>query len=240
MNLPIRPYVILIALSLLACVGILGFVGFILVGVHSAYRRRRDWERSWRQVARRTGLVYESKTLEQLEQEAEPVSVGRELLRVGPPQMPPRMKGRLGGFEVVVDGLARTYADIDSGPGIERRFTRIVVSVENQGHYRFALRRRGFRSPSGQLDAPAVRIDEPGREDVGREFDARGHPESVVVSVLRARGVAERLVEMDSKLELRLEDETLRLVVSGWETRPDALESYLALAVEVASAIDRG
>ncbi|MBN1976358.1 MAG: hypothetical protein JW918_03055 [Anaerolineae bacterium] len=235
---------VLTALGILAlpCLGALTFIAFVVVGILLARKHRQRWDEAWVEVARRTGLTYASKTLEQLGQEAQQQAAmeppgKRRLIRVAPPTAPPRLVGHYRGFDVVVDVFTRDFGDdiLD-----ERRFTRVMVPVRNREDCRLAIRRRRFLSPDSALKAPEVRVSAVGEGDFERRFVVQGDPEYAVARLFADGSLAQRLAEEAAQYEVRLENQEVRLVAKGLEIRPDVLPALLDLAVDLAARVDRG
>ena len=234
---------LLTALGILAlpCLGVLIFVAFIVVGIIFARKHRQKWDEAWVEVARRTGLTYASKTLEQLSQEAQQQAAmeppgKRRLIRVAPPTAPPRLVGHYRGFDVAVDSLTRDFGDDTPD---ERRFTRVTVSVRNRENCRLAIRKRRFLGPDSALKEPEVQVSAIGEGDFERHFMVRGDPEYAVARLFDDGSLARRLVEEAARYEVRLEDQELRLVAEGLEIRPDVLHALLDFAVDLAELVDR-
>jgi hypothetical protein len=231
---------LLMALAILAipCVGLLIFVAFVVIGILSVRKQRQKWDQAWVEVARRTGLTYATKTLEQLGQEARQQAAmappgKRKLIRIAPPTPPPRLVGGYRGFEVVVDSFTRDFS-ADETPD-ERTFTRIAVPIHSRENARLAVRDRRFWSPYSALKAPEVQVG----VDFDRRFVVHGDPAHVVTRLFGDGSLARRLAEEAAQYEVRLENGELRLVAKGLETRPDVLHSLLDLAVDFAARIDR-
>lgn len=234
---------VLTALGILAlpCLGVLIFVAFIVLGVIFARKHRQKWDEAWVETARRTGLTYASKTLEQLGQEARQQAAmeppgKRRLIRVAPPTAPPRLEGHYRGFDVVVDSLTKDFGDDTPD---ERRFTRFTLSVRNREGCRLAIRKRRFLGPDSVLKAPEVQVSAAGAGDFEREFVVQGEPEYAVMQLFSDGSLARRLSEEAARYEVRLEGQELRLVAEGLEIRPDVLHAQLDFAVDLAARIDR-
>lgn len=234
---------LLVALAILSipCIGILILIAFIVIGIPLARKHRQKWDEAWVEVARRTGLTYASKTLEQLGQEAQQQAAmeppgRRRLIRVAPPTAPPRLMGHYGGFGVVVDSFNRDFGDETSD---ERRFTRITVSVQNRENCRLAIRDRQFWSPHSALKMPEVQVSAVAGEDLDRRFIVQGDPAHAVMRLFGDGSLAQLLVAQASQYEVRLENQEVQLVAKGLETRPDVLHSLLNLAVDLAARVDR-
>jgi hypothetical protein len=234
---------ILTALGILAlpCLGVLIFVAFIVVGIIFARKHRQKWDEAWVEVARRTGLTYASKTLEQLSQEAQQQAAveppgKRRLIRVAPPTAPPRLVGHYRGFDVVVDSLTKDFGDDTPD---ERRFTRFTVNVRNRENCRLAIRKRRFLGPDSALRAQEIQVSAIGEGDFERQFVVQGDPEYAVARLFDDGSLAQRLVEEAARYEVRLEGQEMRLVAEGLEIRPDVLHALLDFAVDLAARIDR-
>jgi hypothetical protein len=234
---------LLTALGILAlpCLGVLILIAFIVVGIVFARKHRQRWDKAWVEVARRTGLTYASKTLEQLSQEAQrQAAMGppekRRLIRIAPPTAPPRLVGQYRGFGVVVDVFTRDFGDLDTPD--ERRFTRIAVSVQNRENCRLAIRDRRFWSPHSGLKAPEVQVSVAGGGDFERRFVVQGDPEYAAMRLFSDGSLAQRLAEEMAQYEVRLENQEVRLVTKGLEVRPDVLHALLDLAVDLAARVD--
>jgi hypothetical protein len=230
---------LLVALAILSipCIGIVILVAFIIIGIPLARKHRQKWDEAWVQVARRTGLTYASKTLEQLGQEAQQQAAmeppgKRRLIRVGPPTAPPRLVGQYRGFGVIVDSFTKDIGDETSD---ERRFTRVTLSVQNRENCRLTIRDRRFWSPRSALKVPEVQFE----GDFGRRFVVQGDPAHAVTRLFGDGGLAQLLVAQASQYEVRLDNREVQLVAKGLETRPDALHSLLDLAVDLAARVDR-
>jgi hypothetical protein len=235
---------LLTALGILAlpCLGVLVLIAFIVVGIVLARKHRQKWDQAWVEVARRTGLTYASKTLEQLSQEAQQQAAveppgKRRLIRVAPPTAPPRLVGQYRGFDVVVDSFTRDFGDDTPD---KRRFTRITVPVQNRENCRLAIRDRRFWSPHSDLKAPSVQVSAGSGGDLDRRFVVRGDPAQAVARLFGDGGLAQRLVAEAARYEVRLENQEVQLVAKGLEIRPDVLHSLLDLVVDLAVRIDRG
>lgn len=235
---------LLTALGILAlpCVGVLILIVFVVVGIVFARKHRQKWDEAWVEVARRTGLTYASKTLEQLSQEAQQQAAmeppgKRRLIRVAPPTAPPRLVGQYRGFDVVVDVFTRDFGDDTPD---ERRFTRITVPVQNRENSRLAIRDRRFWSPYSALKAPEVPVSAVGGGDLDRRFVVQGDPAHAVARLFGDASLAQRLVAEAAQYEVRLENQEMRLVAKGLEIKPDVLHSLLDLAVDLAARVDRG
>ncbi|MBN1812138.1 MAG: hypothetical protein JXA14_09910 [Anaerolineae bacterium] len=233
---------LLTALAILSipCTGILILIAFIVIGIPLARKHRQKWDEAWVEVARRTGLTYASKTLEQLRQEAQQQAAmeppgKRRLIRVGPPTAPPRLVGQYRGFDVVVDSFTRDFGDDTPD---ERRFTRISVSVQNCENCCLAIRDRRFWSPHSALKAPEVRVSAVGESDFERRFAVQGDPAHSVARLLGDGALARRLVAETAQYEIRLENQGVQLVAQGLEIRPDVMHSLLDLAVDLAARVD--
>ena len=228
---------ILTALGILAlpCLGILIFIAFVVIGILLARKYRQKWDAAWVETARRTGLTYASKTLEQLSQEAQELPGKRKLIRVAPPTMPPRLEGRYRGFDVAIDSLSR---DFGGETPDERRFTRVSVSVQNRENCRLAIRKRRFLSPDSALQAPEVQVSV-AESDFERQFVVQGEPVHVATRLFSDGNLARRLVEEAVQYEVRLENQELRLLAEGLEIRPDVLHALLDFAVDLAGLVDR-
>jgi hypothetical protein len=225
----------------LPCLGVLIFIAFVVVGIIFARKHRQKWDEAWVEVARRTGLTYASKTLEQLGQEAQRQAAmeppgKRRLIRVAPPTAPPRLEGHYRGFDVVVDSLTKDFGDDTPD---QRRFTRFTVSVRNRENCRLAIRKRRFLSPDSALKAPEVQVSAAGAGDFERHFVVRGDPEYAVMRLFENGSLAHRLAEEAARYEVRLVDQELHLVAEGLEIRPDVLHALLDFAVDLAAQIDR-
>ena len=226
----------------LPCLGVIIFVAFIVAGIIFARKHRQRWDEAWVEVARRTGLTYASKTLEQIGQEAQQQAAmeprgKRRLIRVAPPVAPPRLVGHYRGFDVVVDVLSRDFGELDTPE--EHRFTRVSVSVQNRENCRLAIRKRRFLSPDSILKAPEVQVGAVGVGDFGRQFVVQGDPEYAVTRLFSDGSLAQLLVAQALQYEVRLENQEMRLVAKGLETKPDVLHSLLDLAVDLAAQVDR-
>ncbi|MFL7793548.1 MAG: hypothetical protein AB8I69_15510 [Anaerolineae bacterium] len=236
---------VLTALGVLAlpCLGVLIFIVFVVVGIIFARKHRQRWDEAWVEVARRTGLTYATKTLEQLGQEAQQQAAmeppgKRKFIRVAPPTAPPRLVGYYRGFDVVVDVLSRDFGEFNTPE--EHRFTRVSVSVQNRANCRLAIRKRRFLSPDSALKAPEVQVSAAGEGAFKRQFVVQGDPEYAVTRLFADGSLAGQLAEEASRYEVRLEGQELRLVAEGLEVRPDVLHSLLDLAVDLAARVDRG
>jgi hypothetical protein len=236
---------LLTALGILAlpCLGVLILIAFIVVGIVFARKHRQKWDEAWVEVARRTGLTYASKTLEQLSQEAQQQAAmeppgKRRLIRVAPPTAPPRLVGQYRGLDVVVDVFTKDFGDLNTPD--ERRFTRISVPVQNRENCRLAIRDRRFWSPYSALKAPSVQVSAVGESDFDRRFTVQGDPPHAVARLFGDGGLAQRLVAEAARYEVRLENQEVQLVAKGLEIRPDVLHSLLDLVVDLAVRIDRG
>lgn len=235
---------LLTALGILAlpCLGVLILIAFVVVGILLARKHRQKWDEAWVEVARRTGLTYASKTLEQLSQEAQQQAAmeppgKRRLIRVAPPTAPPRLVGQYRGLDVVIDVFTRDFGDDTPD---ERRFTRITVPVQNRENCRLAIRDRRFWSPHSDLKAPSVQVSAVGEGDLNRRFTVQGDPAHAVARLFDDGSLARRLADESARYEVRLEGQELRLVAKGLEIRPDVLHSLLDLAVDLAARVDRG
>lgn len=230
-----------LAILVIPCIGIIVLVAFIVIGILLARKRRQKWDEAWVKVARRTGLTYASKTLEQLAQEAQQQAAmeppgRRRLIRVAPPNAPPRLMGRYRGFGVVVDSFSR---DFGGETPDEHRFTRITASVQNRENCRLAIRDRRFSSPYSALKVPEGLVGAVADGDFDHRFTVQGDPTRVVTQLFGDGSLARRLAEEAARYEVQIENQELRLVAEGLEVRPDVLHALLDLAVDLAARVDR-
>ena len=203
----------------------------VFLALRFAFRKQKNWEHEWVQLARRTGLNYEGKTLEQLAQEKKR-EAPEKIFHVAPPQQPPKLTGSWRGYRVTIDHKKVYYNDNNY------RFTRYQIAASIPGNDKMSLKRRLSVSPFGRFRAPKCTKAMRSEFDLPWNIQIRGEPLSFVRSVLQRPFVRESLEEIRHPYELRIEDQTLKLGVCRLVIPVDDMESHLNMLTQLASLLE--
>lgn len=214
----------------LICHTCLGFTGLLVAFLVLlwAYRQQQSWEREWVKFARRTGLIFEGKTLDQLSKEAQ---ASRKFIQVGPPQLPPTIRGEWHGYPISIRHK-KVYFD-----EMNYWFTVYRVRATFHPEWRLLIRKRISVSPFNRFEYPNLSREMRSDFNLPGSMRIRGQPTSFVRSVLQKPAVREQLEGIQSGFELRLEEQSLKLALQKRKIPAQQMEKYLELIVYLASLL---